>query len=85
MAHLFEPVLEAAEEVGLLRRLPTNRIQLTPAGFKYRDTLSWMLFSKNVIDLDRDYYADLHSKNKRARKHMGSEPIGISGLKTSRA
>ncbi|MGW8982573.1 coproporphyrinogen-III oxidase family protein [Streptomyces parvus] len=85
MAHLFEPVLEAAEEVGLLRRLPTNRIQLTPAGFKHRDTLSWMLFSKNVIDLDRDYYADLHSKNKRARKHMGSEPIGISGLKTSRA
>ncbi|MFF4325582.1 coproporphyrinogen-III oxidase family protein [Streptomyces sp. NPDC001591] len=83
MAHLFEPVLEAAEEVGLLRRLPTHRIQLTPAGFKHRDTLSWMLFSKNVIDLDREYYAGLHKSNKRAQKHMGSEPISISGLKTA--
>ncbi|WP_326667960.1 coproporphyrinogen-III oxidase family protein [Streptomyces sp. NBC_01257] len=85
MAHLFEPVLEAAEEVGLLRRLPTNRIQLTPAGFKYRDTLSWMLFSKKVIDLDREYYAGLHMSNKRAQKHMGSEPLSISGLKTAKA
>ncbi|WP_285564061.1 radical SAM protein [Streptomyces sp. RTGN2] len=85
MAHLFEPVLEAAEEVGLLRRLPTNRIQLTPAGFKYRDTLSWMLFSKKVIDLDREYYAGLHMSNKRAQKHMGSEPLSISGLKTVKA
>lgn len=84
MAHLFEPVLKAAEDVGLLRRLPTNRIQLTPAGFKYRDTLSWMLFSKNVIDLDREYYAGLHKTNKRAQKHMGSEPVSISGLKTAR-
>ncbi|WUW26057.1 radical SAM protein [Streptomyces sp. NBC_01463] len=85
MAHLFEPVLDAAEEVGLLRRLPTNRIQLTPAGFKYRDTLSWMLFSKKVIDLDREYYAGLHMSNKRAQKHMGSEPLSISGLKTVKA
>ncbi|WP_405401560.1 coproporphyrinogen-III oxidase family protein [Streptomyces sp. NBC_01104] len=85
MAHLFEPVLEAAEEVGLVRRLPTNRIQLTPAGFKYRDTLSWMLFSKKVIDLDREYYAGLHMSNKRAQKHMGSEPLSISGLKTAKA
>ncbi|WNF29190.1 radical SAM protein [Streptomyces sp. C11-1] len=85
MAHLFEPVLTAAEDIGLLRRLPTNRIQLTRLGFKHRDTLSWMLFSKNVIDLDREYYAGLHSENKRAQKHMGSEPLSISGLKTSRS
>ncbi|WP_257001981.1 hypothetical protein [Streptomyces sp. WZ.A104] len=85
MAHLFEPVLTAAEDIGLLHRLPTNRIQLTRLGFKHRDTLSWMLFSKNVIGLDREYYADLHSENKRAQKHMGSEPLGISGLKTPRS
>ncbi|MGJ5748846.1 oxygen-independent coproporphyrinogen-3 oxidase [Streptomyces puniciscabiei] len=83
-AHLFEPVLSAAEEVGLLRRLPTDRIQLTPEGFKYRDILSWMFFSKNVIDLDRAYYERLHQQNRRARKHMGGEPVRISGLKTAR-
>ncbi|MHC3815434.1 coproporphyrinogen-III oxidase family protein [Streptomyces sp. DT9] len=82
-AHLFEPVIEAAEEVGLLRRLPTDRIQLTPAGFKYRDVLSWMFFSDNVINLDREYYAGLHRNNRRAQKHMGSEPLSISGLKTA--
>ncbi len=81
-AHLFEPVLEAAQDVGLLRRLPTDRIQLTPAGFKYRDVLSWMFFSDHVIALDREYYAGLHKSNKRAQKHMGSEPLSISGLKT---
>ncbi|OIJ99826.1 coproporphyrinogen-III oxidase family protein [Streptomyces monashensis] len=84
-AHLFEPVITAAEEVGLLRRLPTDRVQLTPEGFKYRDILSWMFFSDNVINLDREYYAGLHRNNKRAQKHMGSEPLSISGLKTSTA
>ncbi|MFD0396370.1 hypothetical protein ACFQ3Z_45905 [Streptomyces nogalater] len=80
-AHLFEPVLAAAEELGLLRRLPTDRVQLTPDGFKYRDILSWMFFSKNVIDLDRAYYERLHQQNRRARRrhgrradpHLGSE------------
>ncbi|MEV6294697.1 hypothetical protein AB0M41_30615 [Streptomyces sp. NPDC051896] len=32
-AHLFEPILDAAEETGLLRRLG-RRVQLTPKGFK---------------------------------------------------
>ncbi|WP_244189152.1 FUSC family protein [Streptomyces incarnatus] len=80
--HLFEPVLAAAEELGLLRRLPADRIQLTPDGLKYRDILSWMFFSKNVIDLDRAYYERLHQQNRRAQKHMGGEPIRISSLKT---
>ncbi|MEU3528089.1 radical SAM protein [Streptomyces sp. NPDC038707] len=82
-AHLFEPVLAAAEELGLLCRLPAERVQLTPDGFKYRDILSWMFFSENVIELDRAYYERLHQQNRRARQHMGGEPIRISGLKTA--
>ncbi|MEU6173729.1 radical SAM protein [Streptantibioticus parmotrematis] len=78
-AHLFEPVLGAAEELGLLRRLPTDRVQLTPDGFKYRDILSWMLFSPEVIERDRAYYEGLHHGNARARKAIG-EPVRISGL-----
>lgn len=82
-AHLFEPILDAAEETGLLRRLG-RRVQLTPQGFKYRDILSWMFFSDEVVRLDRAYYEHLHEQNKRARKHMGT-PIGISGIRTAQA
>ncbi|WP_369386684.1 coproporphyrinogen-III oxidase family protein [Streptomyces sp. CG1] len=82
-AHLFEPILDAAEETGLLRRLG-RRVQLTPEGFKYRDILSWMFFSDDVVQLDRDYYERLHEQNNRARKHMGT-PVGISGIRTARA
>jgi oxygen-independent coproporphyrinogen-3 oxidase len=82
-AHLFEPILDAAEETGLLRRLG-RRVQLTPKGFKYRDILSWMFFSDTVVQLDRDYYERLHEQNRRARKHMGA-PVGISGIRTAHA
>ncbi|MEU6281604.1 radical SAM protein [Streptomyces sp. NPDC047028] len=82
-AHLWEPVLDAAEETGLLRRLG-RRVQLTPRGFKYRDILSWMFFSDTVVQLDREYYERLHEQNKRARKHMGTT-LGISGIRTARA
>ncbi|MET9518634.1 radical SAM protein [Streptomyces sp. NPDC002994] len=82
-AHLFEPVISAGEETGLLLRLPGGRVQLTPDGFKYRDILSWMFFSDDVVDLDREYYENLHQQNKRAQKVMG-EPLRISGI-TSRA
>lgn len=82
-AHLFEPILDAAEETGLLRRLG-RRVQLTATGFKYRDILSWMFFSDTVVRLDREYYEALHAGNRRARKHMGT-PIGISGIRTARA
>jgi oxygen-independent coproporphyrinogen-3 oxidase len=82
-AHLFEPIRDAAEETGLLRRLG-RRVQLTPKGFKYRDILSWMFFSDTVVQLDRDYYERLHEQNRRARTHMGA-PVGISGIRTARA
>ncbi|WP_129311000.1 radical SAM protein [Streptomyces sp. L2] len=82
-AHLWEPILDAAEETGLLRRLG-RRVQLTPRGFKYRDILSWMFFSDTVVRLDRAYYERLHEQNKRARKHMGTT-LGISGIRTARA
>lgn len=80
-AHLFEPVLEAAADLELLHRLPSGRIQLTQKGFQYRDVISWMLFSDEVIARDREYYRDLHHNNVRARKHMGVD-IAVSGLKT---
>ncbi|MEV8562373.1 hypothetical protein AB0478_39240 [Streptomyces sp. NPDC051917] len=81
-ADLFEPILDAAEETGLLRRLG-RRVQLTPKVFKYRDILSWMFFSDTVVQLDRDYYERLHEQNGLARKHMGTL-IGISGIRTAR-
>ncbi|MEU3827547.1 radical SAM protein [Streptomyces sp. NPDC029080] len=82
-AHLFEPILDAAEETDLLRRLG-RRVQLTPKGFKYRDILSWMFFSDTVVQRDREYYERLHERNSRAQKHMGT-PVGISGIRTARA
>jgi oxygen-independent coproporphyrinogen-3 oxidase len=78
-AHLFEPVLHAAEDLGLLLRLPTGRCQLTRKGFQYRDIVSWMLFSPEVIARDKEFYQELHKNNQRAQKFLGS-PSFISGL-----
>lgn len=75
----FEPVLAAAEQQGLLIRLPAGRVQLTRTGFKYRDVLSWMFFSDSVRERDREFYGALHGDNSRAQKFLGN-PSFISGL-----
>lgn len=82
-AHLFEPVLHAAEELGLLKRLPSDRVQLTRTGFKYRDIISWMFYSPEVVDLDQEFYRELHDNNPRATRLLGN-PSFISGLATAR-
>jgi oxygen-independent coproporphyrinogen III oxidase len=78
-AHLFEPVLEAAEELELLVRLPSRRVQLTPKGFMYRDIISWMFFSDEVVRRDREFYQALHQHNPRALHQIGI-PSFVSGL-----
>jgi oxygen-independent coproporphyrinogen-3 oxidase len=78
-AHLFEPILTAAENLGLTRRITPSRLQLTKRGFQYRDILSWRLFSDEVVRRDRKFYSDLHGVNNRARAAMGT-PVYVSGL-----
>lgn len=78
-AHLFEPILIAAENLGLTRRITPSRLQLTKRGFQYRDILSWCLFSDEVVRRDREFYSDLHQANERARVTMGA-PNYVSGL-----
>jgi oxygen-independent coproporphyrinogen III oxidase len=77
--HLFEPVLSAAANLGLLVRLPSDRIQLTPSGFHYRDIISWMFFSDLVVERDRAFYHELHENNPRAMRLLGN-PSFVSGL-----
>ncbi len=64
--HLYEDVLNAALNQGLLRKVGQSRYQLTMKGYKYRDILSWMLFSDDIRQKDREFYAQLHQQNKRA-------------------
>ncbi|QNA71705.1 radical SAM protein [Streptomyces sp. So13.3] len=77
----IDPVLEAAEANGLIHRVGPRRIQLTPKGFKYRDILSWSFFSDRVIELDREHFENLHDRNSRAKKNMGT-PVRITGVTT---
>lgn len=79
----FEPVLQEAEDLGLLRRLPSNRVQLTREGYKYRDIISWSLYSVNVVDLDREFYQNLHEANSKAVVALG-RPRYVSGLSAAR-
>lgn len=78
-AHLFEPVLAAAADLGLLIRLPGGRVQLTRSGFHYRDIISWMFFSERVVERDREFYRELHENNPRAKRLLGN-PSFITGL-----
>jgi oxygen-independent coproporphyrinogen-3 oxidase len=78
-AHLFEPILEAAAQLGLLESSPGGRMQMTPLGYKYRDIASWSFFSPLVVERDREFYSDLHARNARAQAAMGT-PTFISGL-----
>lgn len=78
-AHLFEPVLTTCEDLGLLRRLPGGRCQLTRRGLQYRDIISWTFFSPEVVNRDREFYQELHNNNPQAQRFLGN-PSFISGL-----
>lgn len=74
--YLYEDILEAALDQGLLRRLGASHYQLTYTGYKYRDIISWMLFSESVRSRDKEFYIGLHQHNKRAQMSMG-DPTGV--------
>lgn len=78
LRHRYEPVLEAAQDQGLLARVGATRVRLTELGFQYRDILSWMLFSPSVVARDRDFYRDLHERNGRASSRGAAS--FVSGL-----
>jgi oxygen-independent coproporphyrinogen-3 oxidase len=61
-AWIYEEVLAAAVNLGLLRTVGADHYQLTSSGYKYRDILSWMFFSESVLELDSEFYIGLHRK-----------------------
>jgi oxygen-independent coproporphyrinogen III oxidase len=62
-AHIFMPILAALVEEGLVHQSKPNRYELTHSGYKYRDIVSWLFFSNKVIDLDNQFYQQLHESN----------------------
>lgn len=75
----FEGVLAACLEFELAVAVTPTHYKLTPRGYKYRDIISWMLFSPAVRDLDRQFYEDLHRGNEPARRTIGRNPK-VTGL-----
>lgn len=78
-SHLFQDVIDASVALGLSKALGETHYQLTPAGYMYRDILSWLFFSPNVIERDRHFYQDLHRANERALTQFGPD-VAVSGL-----
>lgn len=78
-SHLFQDVMDASVSLGLARVLDGTHYQLTPAGYMYRDIISWMFFSPNVIERDRLFYQELHRDNERALMQLGPD-VAVSGL-----
>jgi oxygen-independent coproporphyrinogen III oxidase len=77
--HVFDEILAAARDLGLLRNLTKTRCQLTSAGYKYRDIVSWLIFSDSVTSLDKEFYESLHRSNVRAVDRIGRN-VAVSGL-----
>lgn len=78
-ADIYEDLLAAGIELGLIMKVGETRYQLTPAGYKYRDILSWLTFSEEVLQRDKEFYQMLHSANRRATVRLGEKPT-VSGL-----
>lgn len=64
---VYEPLLEAGVNLGLIAKVGAVRYQLTKQGYKYRDILSWLAFSEKVKVRDVEFYAGIHSDNDRDR------------------
>ena len=60
--HIYEGVFAEAVKQELMVKLGGHKYQLTPKGFKYRDILSWHLYSEKVVGLDREFYQSLQDK-----------------------
>jgi oxygen-independent coproporphyrinogen-3 oxidase len=78
----FDDVLAAGVEMGLLRNVTKTRYQLTVEGYKYRDILSWLFFSDEVVSRDKEFYEGLHHANSRAVDRIGTA-LAVSGLTTA--
>jgi oxygen-independent coproporphyrinogen-3 oxidase len=75
------PLVNACVEQELAIQVGPSRLQLTPKGYKYRDIISWLAFSRQVVDRDRQFYEVLHAKNTRAVERMGAT-VSVSGVST---
>jgi oxygen-independent coproporphyrinogen-3 oxidase len=76
---LFEDILNACVELELARKMGEERYQLTPKGYKYRDIVSWLVFSDEVKDRDKEFYEELHLANQSAVQGIGKR-VPVSGL-----
>ena len=74
--YLYEDILEAALDQGLLGRVGACHYRLTLRGYKYRDIISWMLFSECVRRRDREFYQRLHQSCTRVQIITGN-PTGF--------
>jgi len=76
---LFADTLKACVELGLATQVGAERYQLTPKGYKYRDIISWLVFSDRVIERDKEFYEGLHLANQSAVRGIGKS-VPVSGL-----
>jgi len=77
-SHEYRNVLDAGLALDLLREVGRTRYQLTEKGMKYRDILSWMLFSRRVRQLDREFYQGIEARNQLAQRRQLEAPTGLS-------
>jgi hypothetical protein len=80
--HLFDETLRWCVDLGLARRIGDTRYQLTSDGYMYRDIVSWLFFSDEVVRRDRDFYEGLHRSNPKAVTRIGVN-VPVSGLATA--
>jgi oxygen-independent coproporphyrinogen-3 oxidase len=76
--HLFQGVLDEAVEIGMMVKLGEDKYQLTSKGFKYRDILSWHLFSDQTVSLDREFYQTIQDKTAAPAKPQDSQKADAS-------
>jgi oxygen-independent coproporphyrinogen-3 oxidase len=62
-AHNYMETIEAGIDEGVIAQVGPSRYQLTRKGFKYRDILSWLLFSDTVVERDARFYQNIHESN----------------------
>lgn len=75
----FDSMLKACVTLGLARTLNETRYQLTPEGYMYRDIISWLFFSDEVVRRDKEFYEELHRGNRKATSSIGVE-VQVTGL-----
>ena len=78
----FQPVMDASVALGLARAVTPTRYQLTPKGYMYRDIISWLMFSEEVLERDKLFYQRLHEGNRQAIERIGPD-VPVSGLRVA--